>query len=213
MSGTIALNRLLVIVLAALIALNWGLARDSSERGVEFMPEMARAIPAESYAANAVLANSMTLQQPPAGAIARGWLPLHLTASPADALRASQELSNPFTGDDPAGVERGESIFARYCVLCHGPSGEGDGPVAQRGFPAPPSLLDAHAQAMGDGQLFHIITFGQGNMPGHAAQLDRADRWRAVLRIRQLQAAAGPAPDATVNIAATTDETVSGDQP
>jgi len=206
MSGTRTLNRLLGVVLAVLVALNWALARDSSERGVEFMPEMARAIPAESYAANPVLAGSMTLQLPPADTIPRGWLPLHLTASPEDALRASLELSNPFSGDDRMALERGESIFTRFCVLCHGPSGEGDGPVAQRGFPAPPSLLDAHAQGMGDGQLFHIITFGQGNMPGHAAQLDRADRWRAVLRIRQLQAAVG-----TTNAA--TEATVSGDQP
>jgi len=43
---------------------------------------------------------------------------------------------------------------------------------------------------MRDGQLFHILTFGQGNMPAHAAQLSREDRWKAVVHIRTLQSKA-----------------------
>jgi mono/diheme cytochrome c family protein len=41
---------------------------------------------------------------------------------------------------------------------------------------------------MKDGQLFHIITFGQGNMPSYAAQVDRDDRWKVVRFVRGLGA-------------------------
>lgn len=66
------------------------------------------------------------------------------------------------------------------------------GPVAQRGYPPPPSLLAEHAQKMKDGQLFHILTYGQNNMPSYAGQLSRDDRWNVVLYVRTLQATAQP---------------------
>jgi mono/diheme cytochrome c family protein len=40
-----------------------------------------------------------------------------------------------------------------------------------------------------DGQIFHIITYGQKNMPALAAQVLREDRWKAALYIRSMQAA------------------------
>jgi mono/diheme cytochrome c family protein len=40
---------------------------------------------------------------------------------------------------------------------------------------------------MKDGQIFHVIAFGQKNMPSFAAQVVRADRWRVIKYIRSLQ--------------------------
>ena len=40
---------------------------------------------------------------------------------------------------------------------------------------------------MPDGQMFHVLTFGQGNMAAYAAQVERDDRWRVIAYIRQLQ--------------------------
>ncbi len=60
--------------------------------------------------------------------------------------------------------------------------------VAKRGFPPPPSLVLEHAIKMKDGQMFHVATLGQGNMPGHAAQISRDDRWHVINHIRTLQA-------------------------
>ena len=45
---------------------------------------------------------------------------------------------------------------------------------------------------MKDGQLFHILTYGQNNMPSYASQLSRDDRWNAILYVRTLQRAAAP---------------------
>ena len=88
-------------------------------------------------------------------------------------------------------VYGGALVYANYCLLCHGPAGKGDGPLAVRGVPPPPSLLADHAQQMKDGQLFHVLTYGQGNMAPYASQLSREDRWGVILHVRALQQQAG----------------------
>jgi hypothetical protein len=60
-----------------------------------------------------------------------------------------------------------------------------------RGIPLPASLLADKAVQERDGELFYIVTFGQRNMPSHAAQLTREDRWKVILYVRSLQKAAG----------------------
>jgi len=42
---------------------------------------------------------------------------------------------------------------------------------------------------MREGQMYHVISLGQGNMASYASQVTRDDRWRAILHIRRLQAA------------------------
>jgi len=93
-----------------------------------------------------------------------------------------------------APLERGAAVYATFCEICHGAGGGGDGTVARRGFPAPPSLLAEKARNLADGEMFHILTYGRANMPSYRAQIGREDRWRAILHIRRLQAEAPPEP-------------------
>ncbi|MCH9651662.1 MAG: c-type cytochrome [Deltaproteobacteria bacterium] len=184
------LNVFLLLILGGILWLTYSLGQRKDHRAVEFLPEMIYAVSAESYSRAEALPGGMVQQKPVAGTIARGRMPLHLEPGVEGAAKAAVELTNPLDESDQASLKRGGEIFLTYCQLCHGPGGKGDGLVAQRGFPAPPSLLAPQARQMSDGQLFHIASVGQGNMPGHAGQIDPLDRWRAVLRIRQLQAAA-----------------------
>jgi mono/diheme cytochrome c family protein len=64
--------------------------------------------------------------------------------------------------------------------------------VTLGGFPPPPSLLSDRSLRMPDGQMFHILTYGQGNMPSIAAQLSEDDRWTAILHVRYLQKLQAP---------------------
>jgi hypothetical protein len=48
------------------------------------------------------------------------------------------------------------------------------------------------ALQLSGGQMFHIITYGQKNMPSHAAQVPPDDRWRVIAYVRSLQG--GPRP-------------------
>ncbi|MFO0969851.1 MAG: quinol:electron acceptor oxidoreductase subunit ActD [Gemmataceae bacterium] len=197
-----AANIALVVVLCAVVLLNWTLSGDHRRPNVEFMPEMTRAIPHESFAAHDALPHKMVLQPPPEGAIARGRLPLHFEANAKDAERAGEELHNPFTLGDKRWQARGAVVYETYCAMCHGPGGEGDGSVTKRGFPPPPSLLakkkvaaadgtESEVEKYKDGQMFHIITFGKDNMAAYRAQVSPEDRWAVILHVRQLQKSKG----------------------
>ena len=35
--------------------------------------------------------------------------------------------------------------------------------------------------------MFHVLSYGQGNMAPYASQVDRDDRWKAILHVRALQ--------------------------
>lgn len=179
------LNLVLLGVLAVLIAANLAVDRDPARPARDYFPEMVYSRAAESYAADASFANAATLQTPPDGTIARGIVPVRFEPTPADALRAGVELTSPPV--DAVGLERGRVVFQTFCTPCHGGAGAGDGAVVSRGFPPPPSLLAPHARDMRDGQMFHVLTYGQQNMPSYASQIDTADRWRAVAYVRRLQ--------------------------
>ncbi len=182
-----AVNLLLLLAVVALIAANLVLRPDTTRANVEFLPQMAHAPRYNAFAPNPNFSDDQTLQLPPPGTIARGYPPLHYAATPQDALRAGEELKSPIDLTSQQARDRGATVFANYCAVCHGPGGTGNGTVTQRGFPAPPSLLAEHAVKMKEGQMFHVLTFGQNNMPSYASQLSRRDRWNAIAWVRALQ--------------------------
>ncbi len=201
-----ALNICLFLALLALIAANLILRPNPVRLNYEFLPQMAHAPRYNAFVANPNFPDDKTLHTPPAGSIPRGYMPLHYTATPQDALRAGEELKNPIDLSSQQARERGAAVFANYCAVCHGLAGLGNGTVTQRGVPPPPSLLAEHAQKMKEGQMFHALTFGQNNMPSYASQLTREDRWNVIAYLRVLQAQAAPAPGtkATASIATAT---------
>jgi mono/diheme cytochrome c family protein len=191
------LNWFLFLALGSTVALCWIVKeRDVSRPNYDFLPEAQMAYPV-AYAAfspNPNFADGLTLRSPPAGTIARGHWPLHYQATPEDALRAGSELHNPFSAGDESRQQRGSVVFANFCQVCHGATGQGNGPITRGGFPPPASLLADRAVQMPDGQMFHVLTFGQRNMPAFAAQLSREDRWSVILHVRMLQGAYAPGP-------------------
>jgi mono/diheme cytochrome c family protein len=181
------LNILLLVAFLISAGLNWALWSDRSRPYFEFLPEMVRAVGYEAFSPNPVFADGKTLQLPVEGTVPRGYLPVHYQATAEDAVRAGEDLSNPLAPEDARALERGSFIFSHYCQVCHGPQGTGDGPVAQRGYPPPASLQGPKALKMKDGQMFHVLTCGQGNMPSYASQISRQDRWKVILFVRSLQ--------------------------
>lgn len=180
------------VFIAILVALGVFLLRamtriDHSERNLELLTEMVYSKAGESFSASAVLPGGVTQQALVAGVVPRGLLPLGFSTGPEEALRAGRELRSPFSKDDEAQLTRGRELFGTYCALCHDPAGEGHGTVTLRGMLPPPSLHAARAKQMADGEMFHILTYGQGNMASYAAQLSREERWQVILHVRKLQ--------------------------
>ena len=192
MTSRRVLNAVLLLAFVGSLGLNWALRRDPAQPNREFLPEMVRSPRYNAFSPNGNFRNGKTLQLPEPGTIPRGYLPLHYKATPEDASRAGEELRTPLFDRDARAVERGAAVFANFCQACHGPAGRGDGPVPLRGFPAPPSLLAEKAVKLRDGQMFHILTYGQGNMPSYASQLRPEDRWKVILFVRSLQHKAAP---------------------
>jgi mono/diheme cytochrome c family protein len=188
MKGGATVIGLLLVVLAMLIGSHWLILPDPSQRNYEFFPNMVESYAHDAQSPPPVLDDGTPLDlRPPEGSVARGYMPFEYPATPEGALLAGRELQNPFAADDAEAVARGAIVFSNFCAVCHGGAGHGDGPVTRRGVPPPPNLLLEHAVDMADGQMFHVISTGQGNMASYASQVERDDRWRAVLHVRRLQ--------------------------
>jgi mono/diheme cytochrome c family protein len=180
-------NLLLALLLALSAAGHFLLRNDPTQPNVEALPEMVRSVAFESYSTNPNFRDGKTLQQPPPHTVARGARVFPYGPTEQEAARAGRELANPFPTDDAAVLERGAARFQTFCQHCHGATGRGDGPVAMRGFPAPPPLNSETSLKLEDGRIFHIITYGQKNMPAHRGQIPPDDRWRIVAHVRSLQ--------------------------
>ena len=82
---------------------------------------------------------------------------------------------------------RGQERYAIYCMPCHSATGDGDGPVVERGFPRPPTLHSDALRRAGDRHIYDVISQGRGLMYPMADRIDPADRWAIVAFVRALQ--------------------------
>lgn len=89
-------------------------------------------------------------------------------------------------------VDRGEQRYKVFCMVCHGPTGNGDGMIVRRGFTKPPTYNDDRLRNAPVGHFYDVITNGQGRMSSYAAQIPVADRWAIVAYIRALQISQNP---------------------
>jgi mono/diheme cytochrome c family protein len=101
---------------------------------------------------------------------------------------------------DEALLERGRQRYVIYCQPCHDARGDGRGILFQRGNVPTATFHQEKVQKYADGQLFDVITNGQGLMPAYRWPIPPADRWAIIAHVRGLQserlarAASAPAP-------------------
>jgi mono/diheme cytochrome c family protein len=187
------IDLLLIVGIVAAIGANVYIRRPATSPNFEFAPAMVRDPAFSTYQSNPNFADGSTLRPPVAGTIARGQAPFPYGASMAESVRAANELVNPFSASDAEAVKRGKVVYERYCEVCHAADGSGGGPVIERGFRKPPSLLRPFTKSMKDGQIFHLATYGRGMMPPHGPQISIDDRWKLILHVRALQSASARA--------------------
>lgn len=193
MSRALLVQLVLTVVLVLLVAAHWAVPSSQTQRNFRFLPGMVDSVAYEAQAPAPRFDGEFVVDlRPPEGSVARGHEPLPYGPDVEGAELAAASLVSPLPPDDAAAAARGAFVFSTFCVTCHGPQGLGDGPVAKQGVPPPPSLLGEQALGMTDGRMYHIITFGQGNMAAYASQVERDDRWRVIRFVRQLQQQAAP---------------------
>jgi mono/diheme cytochrome c family protein len=84
-------------------------------------------------------------------------------------------------------LARGQERFDIFCSPCHSVAGDGDGMIARRGFPHPPSFHDDRLRNASDAHFYAVITNGYGVMHSYARRVPPADRLAIIAYIRALQ--------------------------
>jgi mono/diheme cytochrome c family protein len=99
-------------------------------------------------------------------------------------------LSNP-TPADTASIERGTTIYATSCAVCHGDGGMGDGPGAVNLDPSVSAIAHT-SQMLSEAYLFwRVSEGGQGDplssaMPSWKDILDEQARWDVINYVQAL---------------------------
>ena len=87
----------------------------------------------------------------------------------------------------PESVEQGEKYYNRYCFVCHGMEGMGDGPVIKRGF-YPLNLTTPGVIGRTDGYIYAYIRYGgKVMMPSYRESITSDQAWDIVNYVRKLQ--------------------------
>ncbi len=151
-------------------------------------------LPNAIYMPDMVYSPALKAQQPGAMRLpVKGTVPREFSPYPyaqKDVASAGRELKNPLQPTREM-LARGKVMFNTYCMVCHGPNGEGDGTIVPK-FPRPPSLQSDKIRNYPDGSIYHVISTGQANMPSYASQVSTGDRWAIVHYIRALQRSKRP---------------------
>ena len=102
-----------------------------------------------------------------------------------NAPAAEAQKKNPVAASESA-LAAGQKIYSKTCVMCHGKTGDADGPAVMELNIHPAKLSDPKLASEPDGSLFWKITTGKKPMPAYGRRLSETDRWNLVNYIRTL---------------------------
>lgn len=98
----------------------------------------------------------------------------------------ARALQNPVQAGEEA-IAAGRSAFGSMCSPCHGTDGRGTGELAQSLDLELPDFTDPlELSAFTDGDLFYILTYGHGAMPGQVDRLEEGLKWSIIHYVRSL---------------------------
>lgn len=194
-----------VIVAGSIITMSMGFVgcgAHGNDPGHAYMPDMYYSRAYESYGYNDVGGERDSLKHrginytamPVPGTVARGeMLSYHLTNDSAG-LTAANLIKSPLdsaTNISATSMKEAERMYLINCGICHGDKLDGNGPLWNNGngpFPAAPRPLNAdYAKNLSDGHIFHVITYGKGQMGSYASQVTPDQRWWIIKYIRSKQ--------------------------
>ena len=180
---------------------------DPNSPGVEYMPDMYRSPAMEAYVDFGqdpyVFTEEVAKEQrqrqsarlPVAGTIlfamdaskAQFNMPYNYPNTVDGYEAAGLNLKSPIMMTE-ATVEQGKVIYTKFCMHCHGETGQGDGGVVKNGnYPVPPSYTGP-LKDLPEGKIFHSLVYGKNIAMGpHASQLNKEERWLVVQYVKYLQ--------------------------
>lgn len=173
-----------VILTVAIFASSCG--KDSSRPNIELIQDMMEspAIKPQEYDEGSP--NHSGMRVPPEGTQPVGFTPYKY----AKDFTASSKNMNPMAGDfSEDSLAVGLKFYQTNCMVCHGAHGEGgeNSSVGAKMALKPPSLKSEKIVKWNDGQIYHVITMGQGLMGPYASHIPQKYRWQVVNYVRHLQ--------------------------
>jgi mono/diheme cytochrome c family protein len=182
MSMNLKYSLLVVGILALLISCG---DRETTE--LQYTPDMYVSPAIKPQEKDPSDSGQTAMRLPATGTVPRNFEPYMLAAT--DTLAAS-ELVNPIPATEDV-LAMGQKYYDIFCYTCHGPIGAGDGPIIPK-MTKPPVLYSKKVIDWSDGRIYHLITYGQGNMPSYRNYVDPNTRWAIIHYMRVLQKSQNP---------------------
>ena len=175
------------LMLASLVVLP-GCARGctSSRPPIHINPSMDDQPKVLPQTASTFFYDGASMRPPVPGTVAIGGLKVDTAFFTGKGADGQFVATIPMTADE-AQVERGRERYVIYCQPCHDARGDGKGILFQRGNVPTANLHEEKFLTYPDGQIFDVITNGQGLMAGYRWPIPPSDRWAIVAYVRELQ--------------------------
>lgn len=182
-----SLTNLSMTLIAASLAVSIfsGCQGGKNQTNIELIQDMMESPALKSQEYDATAPNNAAMRIPPEGTQPQGFVPYKY----ADAVAATVN-QNPLVGQFTEDVlKTGAKYYTIHCSICHGANGQGgeQQSVAQTMALKPPAVTSDKIKGWTDGQIYHVITMGQGVMGPYAAHIPQKYRWQVVNYIRHLQ--------------------------
>lgn len=186
---------ILFFVLSGLSIISCG--DDHSKPGRDYMPDMkfSRAYETNDEHSNLSSKGVNFNNRPVEGTVSRGEeMPYHLR-NDSTGYAQSAFVRNPLPRLNETEMGEADRLYLINCAICHGTTLNGNGPLYKDGtgpFAAKPAVLvgDPKIEALPEGTLYHVMTYGKNLMGSYAAQMNRKQRWMVAEYIKSKQQAA-----------------------
>lgn len=174
----------IIAIIATTISCN-----DKRHPGRIYMPDMAYSRAYETYAPYDQLAKEGINYKnyPVDGTIRRGELFQYTGTNDSAGYSASASVKDPLPKLDSIGLKEPQRLFNINCAICHGANMDAQGPIAAK-IGAVANLKVKPKVDLPIGTIFHVLTYGKGNMGSYASQLDRRQRWMVAQYVKSEQA-------------------------
>lgn len=175
----------IILMTAAALALS-ACGGKGNRTNVELIQDMfeSPAIKAQEYDESSP--NHAGMRVPPEFTVPQGFTPYAFKGNIEGAVKNSNPLAGNMT---PEVLKVGQKYYETNCAVCHGQTGTADpasNVVTQMALKPPPVTSDK-IKGWTDGQIYHVISEGQGVMGPYASHIAQAYRWQVVNYIRFLQ--------------------------
>lgn len=159
---------------------------DKSQPNVELIQDMMESPALKPQEFDKGGPNDGAMRIPPEGTQPVGFEPYKYAKDVAGSVNNKNPLAGQYTEEV---LKTGLKYYTVHCSICHGIQGEGGEkmPVAETMALKPPPMTSDKIKGWTDGQIYHVITMGQGVMGPYASHIPQQYRWQVVNYIRHLQ--------------------------